>query len=206
MEAFFMKNTAILKQLTGEDYLRAEEKFEKDFKFKNYAKIIIVTNKKIGTTDLTSGFGRRVKIVNFSGKFIEGKNADPFIMDKISQSELEGFAQVCLKTLKDLYKRGFVFTIEQDYKEVKKLYDERTQILNGFLDEKVIKDPGSYIPTVEFFDTFNEHLETMKIPFISMYKLIETMESMGYVKIVKNIIAESGWSTKAVWEGLKWNK
>ena len=152
----------------------------------------VVTNKKLGTTDLTSGFGRRVKIINFSGKFIEGKNADPFIMDKISSSELEGFAFMCLKTLKDLYRRGFVFTIKQDNEEVKKLYDERTQILNGFLDERVIKDPTAYIPTVEFFDTFNEHLETMKVPFISMYKLIDTMESMGYVKIVKNIMAESG--------------
>ena len=204
-DPFVMKNTAILKQLTGEDYIRAEEKFEKDFKFKNYAKIIIVTNKKLSTTDLTSGFGRRVKIINFIGSFKEGENADPFIMDKISSTELEGFAYLCLKTLKDLYKRGFVFTIEQDYEEVKKLYDERIQILNSFLEEKVTKDPESYIPTVEFFDSFNEHLIAMKTPLVTPYKLIDTMESMGYVKKVKNIMAESGWTTKAVWEGIRWN-
>ena len=205
-DPLFIKNTAIIKQLTGEDYLSAEEKFEKSFEFKNYAKLIIVTNKKLRTNDLSAGFGRRVKIINFEGKFLEGENADPFILNKITEAELEGFALICLETLKNLYKRGFVFTIQQDSEEVTALYDERTQRLDAFLKEKVIKDPTSYIPTVEFHEHFNKYLETEKISPISLYRLIDSMESMGYVKKAKNIMSESGWTTKSVWDGLKWKE
>ncbi|GAH93320.1 unnamed protein product, partial [marine sediment metagenome] len=94
----FIRDTAIIKALTGEDPLSAEEKFEKSFEFKNYAKLIIVTNKKLRTNDLSAGFGERVKITNFEGKFLAGENADPFILNKITEAELEGFAYVCLET------------------------------------------------------------------------------------------------------------
>lgn len=202
----FIRDTAIIKALTGEDPLSAEEKFEKSFEFKNYAKLIIVTNKKLRTNDLSAGFGERVKITNFEGKFLAGENADPFILNKITEAELEGFAYVCLETLKNLYKRGFVFTIQQDAEGIIALYDERIQRLDAFLKEKVIKDPTSYISTVEFQERFNKYLETEKIPYISIYRLIDSMESMGYVKKTKNIMTESGWTTKSVWDGLKWKE
>ncbi|MHB8277400.1 MAG: phage/plasmid primase, P4 family [Candidatus Humimicrobiaceae bacterium] len=206
-DPFLIRDTAVIKQLTGEDFLSAEEKFEKRFKFKNYAKLIIVTNKNLRTTDLTLGFGKRIKIINFEGKFIEGENADPFILDKITEAELEGFACVCLETLKNLYKRGFVFTIAQDYKGVTALYDERIQKLNVFLEERVIKDPASDIPTVEFLDLFNEYLEAEKFTKISQYRLIEAMETMRYLKKVKNILTESGnWTTNSVWDGIAWKQ
>ena len=203
-DPLFIKNTAVIKQLTGEDYISAEEKFEKRFQFRNYAKLIIVTNKNLRTTDLTIGFGRRVKVINFEGKFIEGKNADPFILDKITKAELEGFAWVCLETLKNLYKRGFVFTIEQGFEGVTALYDERIQALNDFINEKVIKDVASNIPTVEFHERFNEYLSENGIPNISTYKLIDAMGSLGYEKKQINIMVHDMWTTKIVWEGLKW--
>jgi len=206
-DPLFIKNTAFIKQLTGEDDLSAEEKFEKRFQFRNYAKLIIVTNKNLRTTDLTIGFGSRVKITNFEGKFISGENADPFILEKITQAELEGFAWVCLETLKNLYKRGFVFTIQQDFEGVKTLYDERIQMLDTFLKEKVIKDPTSFISTVEFHEKFNDYLEAERISPITNYRLNDSMESMGYVRKAKNLTNESGnWTTKSIWDGLKWKE
>ena len=203
----YIKDTATIKALTGEDTISAEEKFERRFEFKNYAKLIIVTNKKLKIGDLTYGFGKRVKIINFEGRFIEGENADPYILDKITQAELEGFTWVCLGTLKNLYKRGFVFTIAQDYEGVIDLYDEKIQKLSAFLEERVIKDPTADISTVEFLDRFNEYLEAERISRISQYKLIDVMESMGYVKKVKNVMAESGiWTTNAVWEAITWKQ
>lgn len=206
-DPLFIKNTAFIKQLTGEDDLSAEEKFEKRFQFKNYAKLIIVTNKNLRTTDLTIGFGSRVKIINFEGKFIAGENADPFILEKITKAELEGFAWACLETLKNLYKRGFVFTIQQDFEGVKTLYDERIQMLDVFLKEKVIKDPTSFISTVEFHEKFNDYLEAERISPITNYRLNDSMESMGYVRKAKNVTNESGnWTTKSTWDGLKWKE
>ena len=203
-DPLFIRNTAVIKQLTGEDLLSAEEKFEKRFQFRNYAKLIVVTNKDLKTADLTIGFGRRVKIINFEGKFVEGENADPFILDKITEAELEGFAWICLETLKNLYKRGFVFTIQQDYKGVQGLYDDKIQALNNFLSENVMKDVTASIPTVEFHERFNEYLIEKNIPSISIYKLNDAMKSLGYLKKQIDITVQGLWTTKIVWEGLKW--
>ncbi len=205
-DPLLIRDTAIIKALTGEDPLSAEEKFEKRFQFRNYAKLIIVTNKSIKTNDLTLGFGKRVKIIHFEGRFIEGENADPFILEKITKAELEGFAWVCLETIKNLYKRGFVFTIAQEYEGITALYDDKIQRLSAFLEEKVTKDPASDISTVEFLDLFNEYLEVERISKITQYKLINAMESMGYVKKAKNIMTESGWTTKSVWDGIRWQQ
>jgi len=196
----------MLKQLTGRDPIRAEKKFKDDFHFENYAKIVIVANAKITTTDKTVGFSRRTKIINFIAEYEEGKNADPFIFDEIPQSEFEGFAHVCLQTLKDLYKRKFVFTIAQDPEEVKELYDKNAQILNEFLKQKVMLDPESYIPTVEFFETFTEYLRELKIAFWSENMLIEVMRSLGYERKQKGMVKDDIRTSRPCWPGFKWNK
>ncbi|TET10383.1 MAG: hypothetical protein E3J83_00550 [Candidatus Atribacteria bacterium] len=201
---FLFKNTAMLKQLTGRDLIRAEKKFKDDFQFENYAKIVIVANAKITTTDKTVGFSRRTKIINFIAEFEERRNADPFILDKISQAELEGFAHVCLETLKNLYQREFVFSIAQDPEEVKELYDKNAQILNEFLKQKVMLDPESYIPTAEFYEAFTEYLRKLQIAFWSGNMLIEVMESLGHERKQKAIAKDSGKTSRPCWLGIKW--
>lgn len=206
LDSFILRNTALIKQLTGRDPIRAEKKYKDEFEFVNYAKIVIVANEKITTTDKTYGFSRRVKIINFVAKFKEGENDDPDILDKITQDELEGFADVCLQTLKDLYKRKFVFSIAQDQEEVKKLYDKSTQILNEFLKQNVMLDPGSYIFTVEFYEAFTEYLRELKVAFWSEKMLIETMESLGYERKQKRIVNDNVETSRPCWPGIKWNK
>ena len=66
----FMKNgTDIIKVLTGNDEIMGEAKFMNDFKFTNYAKIIMACNKIPITDDRTIAFGKRMIIINFSKIF-----------------------------------------------------------------------------------------------------------------------------------------
>ncbi|MCL4386449.1 MAG: phage/plasmid primase, P4 family [Cyanobacteria bacterium] len=206
LDPIIIRNTALMKKLTGRDSIRAEKKYGDEFHFVNYAKLVIVANEKITTTDKTYGFGRRVKIINFITVFEEGKSDNPDILDEVTQDELEGFAHVCLQTLKALYKRKFVFSIAQDQEEVKELYDKNTQILNEFLKQNIMLDPESYIFTVEFYEAFTEYLRELKVAFWSEKMLIEEMKSLGYERKQKRIVNDGLETSRPCWPGFKWNK
>ena len=71
-----LKNTGILKKLTGNDLFPAENKFERPFYFKSYAKLIFSCNEMPKTEDITDAFFRRLIIINFNKQFF-GAIADP---------------------------------------------------------------------------------------------------------------------------------
>jgi P4 family phage/plasmid primase-like protien len=102
-----LRNTGILKKLTGGDPIPAERKFKPPFKFVNYAKLLFSANEIPQTPDETDAFFARLIIINFPKQFIEGANADPYLFEKIStDKELSGFLYILLKRLPKVLKRG----------------------------------------------------------------------------------------------------
>lgn len=101
-----LKNTGILKKLTGNDELPAENKFKNPFKFRNCAKLIFSCNEMPKTSDATDAFFRRLVIVNFNRQFF-GAAEDPNLLEKlITQDELVGLLCVVLSRLPRVLKNG----------------------------------------------------------------------------------------------------
>jgi phage/plasmid-associated DNA primase len=95
-----LRNTGILKKLTGGGPIPAERKFKPPFRFVNYAKLLFSANEIPQTPDETDAFFARLIIINFPKQFIEGANADPYLFEKIStDKELSGFLYILLKRL-----------------------------------------------------------------------------------------------------------
>lgn len=82
-----LKNTGILRKLTGGDYISAEKQFQPLFSFMNYAKLICSTNQIPITPDETDAFFARHIIINFPNQFL-GDNADPHLIEKLTSEEL----------------------------------------------------------------------------------------------------------------------
>jgi hypothetical protein len=61
-----LKETGLLKKLTGGDRIPAEDKFKPLFDFNNYAKLIFSANKIPKTPDESDAFYARLIIINFS--------------------------------------------------------------------------------------------------------------------------------------------
>jgi P4 family phage/plasmid primase-like protien len=113
-----LKNTGILKKLTGEDYIPAEKKFQPPFKFVNHAKLIFSANEIPITPDETDAFFARLVIINLPNQFLEDK-ADPHLIEKLTtEQELSGLLEVILKRLPRVLEKGIYVsdnTIEQNY-------------------------------------------------------------------------------------------
>ncbi|MBN1299251.1 MAG: hypothetical protein JW997_06170, partial [Actinobacteria bacterium] len=158
-----LSRTGVVKQITGGDRIKSEKKFKEPFYFKNYAKIIVMTNKLPETQDRTDAFYRRVNLTQFPNKF-EGKGADMMILDKISKEEYEGYAWKSLEMLRILQERQFVMSNDYSTDELKKIYDRLSSHLAKFLEESTVDEALGEIASDEFNEAFSNYLISQNIP------------------------------------------
>ena len=115
-----LKNTGILKKLTGGDYIPAEKKFCPPFQFVNHAKLLFSANEIPMTEDETDAFFSRPIIINFPNQFL-GNKADPNLIRKLTtDDELSGLLRTILRRLPRVLKEGISTTsssIDENYEK-----------------------------------------------------------------------------------------
>ena len=140
-----MKETAIIKRLTGQDLIGFEYKNRDPFNEYNYAKILISTNNLPTTTDKTLGFYRRWLIIDFPNKFSEKKD----ILADIPDEEYQNLAAKSINVLHNLLKVK-EFNKEGTPEERGIRYEEKSNPFDKFMKEKIIEDADGHIYKFEF--------------------------------------------------------
>ena len=127
-----MKKIEVIKRASGEEKIPAEMKNKNPFDFLNYAKMIIPTNEIPKASDVSDGFYRRIKIIDFPNQFL--KEAD--VISIISKEEYENLVCKCLRIMKELWKNR-IFSNDGDFSERRKRYQDRAKsIVLKFIDIK----------------------------------------------------------------------
>lgn len=132
------------KSLTGSDWLRAEEKMKKPFKYQFDGMVAMGSNFPIFSGDNSSGIARRMITIPFSAIVAQSKRRD---LNKEFQPELAAFTNYLLslpdewveRTLKGI---GDVPEINLQFWENK----IREDSIAGFLNDKLICDPTTQTP------------------------------------------------------------
>lgn len=200
MEYSMMKNTSKLKLCSGEDLISCERKFKDPFNFMNYAKMIFLTNQVPLTLDKTFAFYRRIFLLEFPNRFVLGENADPGIVDKIPGEEFEGLAWQCLKILKELRKRQFIFSRHEVTEKVTEKYEELSNPLKKFLEERTTRDVNADIPVAEFKEEFIAYLQEKGFRIWSSREINARMREIGYQQKVLHVNENS----YKAWLELRW--
>lgn len=97
----WLKNTGVIKQLTGGDSIRAERKNGQPFTFINWSTPVFSLNDPFTTSDSSHGYARRLLVVPFDKLYDGTGRAGLF-----TESELAGVARHALGSLRTLMKRG----------------------------------------------------------------------------------------------------
>lgn len=145
-----IKNTGIIKKLTGNDESPGEFKYKTPFKFRNYAKLIFSCNEIPQTTDMTDAFFRRLIIINFTQQFLAERD-DPHILDKLcTEKEFSGLLNECLRRLPRIIDKGIRPTTNESMLETYEKYMrgakpvqyfvQKVLTLAGAAGQKVTKD------------------------------------------------------------------
>lgn len=170
----------------------------------NYAKMIFLTNQVPLTIDQTFAFYRRIFLLEFPNRFILGDNADPMLVDSIPEAEFEGLAWKCLRRLKELYNRDFVFTNHPTTEDVTRQYEELSDPLLKFLNENTQRDVNAHIAVDEFADRFVAYLTKNGLRVWTVNAIGRAMKVKGFEQKSLPVTKENGKrSTSRAWLGLK---
>ena len=130
-----IKNTGIIKKLTGNDESPGEFKYKTPFKFRNFAKLIFSCNEIPQTNDMTDAFFRRLIIINFTQQFLAERD-DPHILDKLcTEEEFSGLLNEVLKRLPRIINQGIRPTTNETMRETYEKYVRGSNPIKYFRDK-----------------------------------------------------------------------
>jgi putative DNA primase/helicase len=170
------KKTGILKKLTGNDMISAEEKFKSPFTFVNYAKLILVCNELPEIKEDTIAIFSRLVIIDFSKTFM--KNANPNLIDELTtEEELSGLLHILLKRVPRVLKTGISYT-----KSIENLeqYQLRMNPVKYFADNYLEKVSESKIKKETVYKKYKEFCFKNKIHPKSETKFSQELGRLGF--------------------------
>lgn len=174
-----LRNTGVLKKLTGGDLIRAEERFKPPFDYVNYTKLILSANQLPETEDETPAFFSRPMIINFPNQFI-GEKADPFLIDKLcTEEELTGLLRMVVERLPRVLQEGIQVkngSIEETYRNYISISDST----RSFADATIEPDNNSMILKIELYQVYETFCKNKKLTPETEQSFSRKMTKQGF--------------------------
>jgi len=189
-----LKKSDTLKQSSGGEPISGEFKGKTGFNFLNYAKVLIPTNKVPKTFDISDGFFRRIKIIDFPNQFPKEKD----VLSGIPDWEFENLAKKSLRIAKELWENR-IFTNDGDFAKRRKRYLEKSMLsieifINVHCDQT---DINAVTPFSEFFVEFNKYLKINNKNLQNQTEIGKSLKYLGWEKKPVGKKREDGsWTTE----------
>lgn len=197
----------VMKSLTGGDRISTRELNASQIEFKPCAKFFMACN-KIPTIDLDGGVIRRLKITEFSSRFVDEPNEDniknginEFKIDKDLKAKLDNYKSVFMCILLDYYK---IYRLEGlmppiPVLNVTKKYENDNNIIKQFIDENIVLgDKQDFITKDRLKDMYKSDY-TIRSTFGKFTIFIKQLENALCTEFKldkKNIAKIMGWRIK----------
>ena len=169
-----IKDTAVIKQLSGEDLCKAEYKGGAVFFFKNRAKFLFSCNELPSILDdRSNGFYRRLLIIRFEheGDFI------PDLYERLAdENEVEIVISHIVEGVKLALKRGKLFESGANLGEVSRLQEDSDSVAS-FINNVVIQDETSRVKRPDLFAAYSDYCkqeERISLGKAAFFKAIRT--------------------------------
>ena len=195
-----IRDTSVLKKLTGRQPTRIQRKNQRAYDVCLYAKLWFNANRIPATCDDSDAFFRRKVIISFPNRF-EGKEDDPDLVKKLTTNEeLSGIFNVLMIALRNVLKNNGVFVSEKTIDQRRERYLLSTDPIEAFIKDAVAED------SVEIDAVTKEMFYQAYRLFCIEHKLaVQSKESLG--KILKNKKLEEGRESsgerRTIWKGVK---
>lgn len=205
-----MIQAGVMKALTGGDRISTRELHSSQMEFKPHAKFFMCCNKIPAISDVDGGTIRRLKITEFSSRFVENPSDEylsqgihEYKIDKDLKSKLDNYKSVFMCILLDFYKLYTKEGLEPPVSVLKvtKKYENDNNIIKQFIDENIVlgsrqdfitKDQLKEIFKSDFtirntFGKFNNFAKQLENALCTEFRLDK-----------KNIPKIIGWRTKSL--------
>lgn len=141
LSAATIKDMAIIKRITTRQPFRIERKNQRAYDTTLTAKLWFNTNKIPETNDDSDAHYAREIIISFPNQFIDGKNADPNLIDKLTtEEELSGIFNVLMRALRTVLKNGCIYQQTKSIEERRQKSKRATNPIKSFLTDGLAED------------------------------------------------------------------
>lgn len=208
-----MKNTSMLKSLSGRDIITCPRKFKEPITFVNYAKIIYGANELPFTYDTKDAFWERWILLEFPYTFIPEdrynleedktyfKIRDPDIAEKVTTpEELSGLLNWALDGLDRLENKGD-FSYRLSPKEVMSMWIRKSDSFAAFFMDMLELEYDSKITKKELRRVYVEYTKKHKVKTMGD-RHIKNVMSLEGVDEGRNK-ADNAFFNESFWDGVK---
>jgi putative DNA primase/helicase len=152
------KETGLFKNLTGNNSVSANRKFERPYSFISKAKVVITYNEMPYISDTTTGMKRRLLIVPFDLDLENNPaNVDVKIMEKL-RGELSGIFNLALAAYHELVKRGAFTKSGAVDESIAELFDFNTFDLWYDEEVKTSQDLEEFTNCRDVYESYVEYV------------------------------------------------
>ena len=160
--------TGVLKQLTGEDSFRAQEKGKKAFTFFNSAKLIFSCNDLPEIYDRNPAIWDRLVLIDFPNQFRRNKEDKDMLSKITTKEEFSGLINICIGAIKRfISNNSFTYNHEstmsrwEDYRE-----KASPNLVDVFFNENVEFSLDSWVSKTLLYELYQNFCEVRGItPF-----------------------------------------
>jgi P4 family phage/plasmid primase-like protien len=192
-------NVGLMKELSGGDKIQARPMFKDPIEFKPQFKMILNCNNLPTVPSDDGGTWRRIRVVEFTSKFVENPNPDiktEFKMDTSISSRFDDWKEHFMGLLIEKY----MLYIQEGIKEPEEVlqctkeYQRNNDIYAEFVAQKLVKMDTEYVTVDDVYNDFKEWVKDnangMKIGKSIMVKSL--VKALGKTSVVR---------TKQIWKG-----
>ena len=195
-----IKNTAILKQLTGMDTIFARELYKNGFNFLNYAKLIFGCNILPDIGDKTLAMSERIAIVEFPNTFKRNdENTDPNLIDRLI-AEIPGIFNWMVEGLKRLLEKK-TFSPYRDFENVSDYLKISQDPVKIFVDTYITSDPEGIIQKDVVYNKYLDFCKENEYPSLVASWFSQKFKPFAPMGIDEGQPRKGGHKT--VWKGIK---
>jgi putative DNA primase/helicase len=147
----YIERTGRIKELAGEDRIRAEHKGQRAFQFQFEGKSIFSANAIPSSADASVGWTRRWEVVDFPNAPVK---PDRTLKARLARPEsLEGIARKAVLALRDLMDRG-TFQHGASALRIHEDFAQKSNKVLLWLDEMAVRVPGTHYDRRELLKLF----------------------------------------------------
>lgn len=181
-----VRRLEVFKSVTGNDYLMAERKGEKPFKFKNSSLLIFAGNylPELSATDTSNAFFKRMIIVPFNNA-IPPEKIDIKLMDKLLE-EKEYIVKFAIEGLRRFVLNDYKFTSCNAVNEITNNYLYENASFQKFIEERCILDNNGKESIKDLICAYEEFCcdkGVYPIPDKMFRKYMKQLNNVEYKKI-----------------------
>lgn len=176
-----LRDISIFKSITGNDRIVGEFKQGDPFYFTSPCKLLFSGNTLPLTTeiDATAAFANRIRVLLFNTS-VPPKEQDKRLLEKL-WGERDSIITLALHAAQGLVKCNFEFAQPSDSKEFLDSFAMRGNVIQGFIEDCCILDPGARAFNTELYQAFKTHCTQNGLECFSRTKFYDMLSGIPYV-------------------------